>query len=226
MQLRSIKYEGNGMERRNLNPSKKDNNNKKTTYKIESHINNQIINNSTVLELKLNNSTINNQNNIYNNNNNNQINSDPILFSPSSKTNLNKISGFDSKELKINNVINYNYVEEYKNDRIVIKNNNKQNSVQIEIKSIVRGEPFPSSAAYVVLFFNFFLPGIGTMIGTSYITDPKLKADYCCSGCFQLIMSIILIGWFLALCDSCFFLGASKSNMIFEDYYEKTKLMN
>ena len=55
MQLRSIKYEGNGMERRNLNPSKKDNNNKKTTYKIESHINNQIINNSTVLELKSNN---------------------------------------------------------------------------------------------------------------------------------------------------------------------------
>ncbi len=225
MQLRRIKIELNESEKRNLNQSKKDNYNNISAYKIESQINNQIINNSTLLELKSNNSTINNQNHnyYYNNNNNYNINSQQIFFSPSKKTHIKKELGFNSKELKINNVINYNYVEEYKNNRIEIKKNNKDNAVQIEIKSIIRGEPFPCCAAYVVFFFNFFLPGIGTMIGSSYITDPKLKANYCCSGCFQLIMTIILIGWFLALCDSCFFIGASKSNMSFEAYYEKQK---
>ena len=227
MQLIRIKIELKESEKRNLNQSKKDNYNNISAYKIESQINNQIINNSTLLEVKSNNSTINNQNHnyYYNNNNNYNINSQQIFFSPSKKTHIKKELGFNSKELKINNVINYNYVEGYNNDRIVVKNNNKDNTVQIEIKSIIRGEPFPSSAAYIVLFTNFFLPGIGTMIGTSYITDPKLKANFCCSGCFQLVMTLILIGWFLALCDSCFFLGASKSNLSFEAYYEKTKVL-
>ena len=227
MQLRQKKFEGNGIVKRNINQSKKDYNSKISAYKIEYQINNQMINNSTLLELKSNNSTINNPNHNYNNNNNNidNINSEEIFISPSNKNNIKKVVGFNSNELKVNNVINYNYVEGYNNDRIIVKNNNKDNTVQIEIKSIIRGEPFPSSAAFIVLFTNFFLPGIGTMIGTSYITDPKLKANFCCSGCFQLVMTLILIGWFLALCDSCFFLGASKSNLSFEAYYEKTKVL-
>lgn len=223
MQLRRNKSELNESEKRNLNQSKKSTYNNVSAYKIESKINNQIFNNSTFLELKSNYSTINNPNHYYINENNYNIYSERIFFSPSKKTQIKKELGFSSNELKINNVINYNYVEEYKNNRIEMRKNNKDNAVQIEIKSIIRGEPFPCCAAYVVFFFNFFLPGIGTMIGTSYITDPKLKANYCCSGCFQLIMTIILIGWFLALCDSCFFIGASKSNMSFEAYYEKSK---
>ena len=52
MQLRQKKFEGNGIVKRNINQSKKDYNSKISAYKIEYQINNQMINNSTLLELK------------------------------------------------------------------------------------------------------------------------------------------------------------------------------
>ena len=203
-------------------------------YKIEIQYDNKNNNNnSTSLELKSNYNSYyyNNKNNYNNSNNSNNYNSNNYnsknnnmigqinLYNP--KKASDKI-GYNAETLKVNNVINYSFKDEFKSERKILNKNN----VEIEIKSqhnYKKGKHFPSCLAYSILFINFILPGIGTMIATSYITDSKLKADYCCSGFFQLIMSIILIGWFLALCHSCFFIGASQSNLSFEAYYDKMK---
>ena len=195
----------------------KNNNNNSTSLELKSNYNSYYNNNNNN-----NNSNINNSNN-YNSNNYNSKNNNMIgqinLYNP--KKASDKI-GYNAETLKVNNVINYSFKDEFKSERKILNKNN----VEIEIKSqynYKKGKHFTCCLAYLILFINFILPGIGTMIATSYITDSKLKADYCCSGFFQLIMSIILIGWFLALCHSCFFIGASQSNLSFEAYYDKMK---
>ena len=88
--------------------------------------------------------------------------------------------------------------------------------VQLEII----GKKFPCVVAYLVLLINLILPGIGTMIASCYITDPLLKASFCCSGCYELFMCFLIIGWCFALCHSCMFIGAAHSGMTFEEYHK------
>ena len=58
------------------------------------------------------------------------------------------------------------------------------------------------------------------MIASCYITDPLLKASFCCSGCYELFMCFLIIGWCFALCHSCMFIGAAHSGMTFEEYHK------
>lgn len=117
-----------------------------------------------------------------------------------------------------NNIINNN-----------LSNNNQNNSGQIIIvnnpsqKQEIIGVQFPCCMAYLILFINLILPGVGTMIGSCFITDPVLKASFCCSGCYELCMSFLLVGWCFALCHSFMFIGAAHSGKTFEEYH---RIMN
>lgn len=124
----------------------------------------------------------------------------------------------DSSGNNQNNAINNNLASSIENNggQVIIVNNPAQ-------KKEIIGIQFPCCIAYLVLFINFILPGIGTMIGSCFITDPVLKASFCCSGCYELFMSFLLVGWCFALCHSFMFIGAAHSGMTFEEYH---RIMN
>lgn len=98
-----------------------------------------------------------------------------------------------------------------------------QDAVVINVSQMARkhveGKHFPCLLAYAVLFINLIIPGVGTMIATLAMTDPLLKASFCCSGCFELCMAFLLVGWVFAFLHSCLFIGAAHSSDTFEDYH-------
>ena len=101
-------------------------------------------------------------------------------------------------------------------------NLNNHNNVVIvsgQVPKEIIGIKFPCCAAYIILFLNLILPGVGTMVGSCFITDPVLRASFCCSGCYELFMAFLFVGWCFALCHSCMFIGAAHSGMTFEEYH-------
>lgn len=109
--------------------------------------------------------------------------------------------------------------EELDTSKTNIPNNNVV-IVNGKLQCEIIGKKFPCVVAYLVLLINLILPGIGTMIASCYITDPLLKASFCCSGCYELFMCFLIIGWCFALCHSCMFIGAAHSGMTFEEYHK------
>jgi hypothetical protein len=82
-------------------------------------------------------------------------------------------------------------------------------------------DSFPCCLAYFVLIVNIFLPGIGTMFACCGIRDGEMKAAICYSGVCQLLTAPCIIGWCLAMCYSCMFIGASASGISFEEFYRQ-----
>ena len=77
---------------------------------------------------------------------------------------------------------------------IIIKNTNIQQSYTVR-----KYRGVPCSVAFLVFLFNLFLPGIGTMIGSCYVED---TGSYCCRGILELLLTCIIIGWFMAFKSS------------------------
>lgn len=91
-------------------------------------------------------------------------------------------------------------------------------------KIIYTGKPFPKCLAAISFIVNLFLPGIGTMIGTCGMNETVMKNEYMLKGCFQLISTIVIIGWFYALYTSIYYCSASCSKRPFESYRRKRNL--
>ena len=100
-----------------------------------------------------------------------------------------------------------------------LNNHNNVIIVSGQVPKEIIGIKFPCCAAYIILFLNLILPGVGTMMGSCFITDPVLRASFCCSGCYELFMAFLIVGWCFALCHSCMFIGAAHSGMTFEEYH-------
>lgn len=77
---------------------------------------------------------------------------------------------------------------------IIIKNTNIQQSYTVR-----KYRGVPCSVAFLVFLINLFLPGIGTMIGSCYVEDTE---SYCCRGILELLLTCIIIGWFMAFKSS------------------------
>jgi hypothetical protein len=128
---------------------------------------------------------------------------------------------------RIDNKISNNEIE--KNIQINNNNNNNNNNEGIILVStsvIVKKNnypPYSMSLAIIAFLVNIFFPGFGTIIGSCGINDPEIQSNFCCHGICELFLSFIIIGWCLALCNSCFFLSAASSGKSFEDYYNEQR---
>ena len=77
--------------------------------------------------------------------------------------------------------------------QIIIQNNV---GTDIPVKAV---KPVPFNIAILAFIINLILPGIGTMIGSSYVPE---KGKYFTRGVMELLLAVILIGWCLALQSS------------------------
>ena len=135
---------------------------------------------------------------------------------------------------RIDNIISNNEIEK----NIQINNNNNNNKynnnngnnnegiILVSTSVIVKKNnypPYSMSLAIIAFLVNIFFPGFGTIIGSCGINDPEIQSNFCCHGICELFLSFIIIGWCLALCNSCFFLSAASSGKSFEDYYNEQR---
>ena len=73
-----------------------------------------------------------------------------------------------------------------------------QNKIERDIPVRVV-KPVPLYIALLAFILNLTLPGIGTMLGSFFVDE---KGKYFTRGLWELLLSVILIGWYLAFLSS------------------------
>lgn len=78
--------------------------------------------------------------------------------------------------------------------------------------------PYPLSVAIITLIINIFLPGIGTLIASIFLSSASFRIQYFLKGICELMTCLFLIGWIFALYDGATFIIASVRGRSVEEY--------
>lgn len=78
--------------------------------------------------------------------------------------------------------------------------------------------PYPLSVAIITLIINIFLPGIGTLIASIFLSNASFRIQYFLKGICELMTCLFLIGWIFALYDGATFIIASVRGRSVEEY--------
>lgn len=134
-----------------------------------------------------------------------------------------KNNKYSSLQFNKSSKLNNNSLKKNNNDE-----KNKEESFQEEQdeERMKKFKPYPKCLAFFSFLINLCIPGLGTAIGTCGMNEKVDMVYYILYGLFQLLSTIVLVGWCLALYTSFLYISASYSGQSFEYYIKMSKNRN